>query len=81
MGNYSEYSTDVAESLIDLDNAIDRAEYRIKALERRKSMIVDDPARVAMIEGIIKDKKADLVRLRRERGDVSREPGAALKGP
>ena len=68
--NYDIYRPDIAETLMEVDNIIEKTELEIKELEERRRKVRNDPEIVEGIDEFIKIKKADLVRFEQDRKDI-----------
>ena len=67
--NYNAYNPEIVDSLMQVDDAIGKAEHELKAL-RKETEVLKDPDRLELIKSIISDKEDDLKRFRQEREDV-----------
>ena len=65
--NYNIYNPEIVDSLIQVDNIIDKTRHEIKELEERRKKVLNDPKRVEDINEFIKIKKADLARFEQAR--------------
>jgi pyruvate/2-oxoacid:ferredoxin oxidoreductase alpha subunit len=70
--NYDAFRFDIAESLIEYDNAIEKTEREIKEYEEYKTTIINDPDRVKKIDDIIQQKERDLKTYIQECNDILR---------
>jgi hypothetical protein len=70
--NYDAYKPDVAESLIGVDNAIDRAELELKDLREKREKVKNDPEALKSIDESIQEKEADLARFEQDHEDILR---------
>lgn len=70
--NYNMYNPEIIDSLIQVDNVIDRTKHEIKELKERKNAKLYDPETVKGINEDIQTKEADLVRCEQDRKDILR---------
>ena len=70
--NYGIYRPDIADSLMEVDNIIEKTEHEIKDLKERRNAKLDDPEEVIKLNEDIQAKEADLVRCEQEREDILR---------
>ncbi len=68
--NYNIYNPEIVDSLIQVDNVIDRTKYEIKELKERRNAKLDDPEIIKGINESIQAKEADLVRFEQDRKDI-----------
>lgn len=68
--NYNIYRPDIAETLMEVDNIIEKTEHEIKELKERKNAKLDDPERVKGINEGIQEKEAELARFEQNRNDI-----------
>lgn len=68
--NYGIYKPDIAETLMEVDNIIEKTKHEIKKLKERRNAKLDDPEEVQRISEDIQEKETNLVRFEQERKDI-----------
>ncbi|MCK4782957.1 MAG: hypothetical protein KAV87_04340 [Desulfobacteraceae bacterium] len=68
--NYGSYRSDIAETLMEVDNIIEKTELEIKELEEKRKKVLNDPESVEDINEFIKIKKTDLTRFEQNLKDA-----------
>ena len=68
--NYGIYRSDIAETLMEVDNIIEKTELEIKELEEKRKKVLNDSEAVEDINEFIKIKRADLARFEQDLKDA-----------
>jgi len=68
--NYGSYRPDIAETLMEVDNIIEKTELEIKELEEKRKKVLNDPEAVEDINEFIKIKRADLAKFEQDLKDA-----------
>jgi FtsZ-binding cell division protein ZapB len=68
--NYNAYNPEIVDSLIQVDDLIDKTELEIKELKKQRNTIQNDPQKLKETNARIQREETDLKRYIKERKDI-----------